>query len=124
MIFQYSLIISGSKRLIEHFYQTKVPIALATSSGKESVVAKTANYLQLFDCFNHKVMGSSDAEVKFGKPHPDIFLICASRFSNPPKPENVSHFIQFNSKCVYITSNNVYTIKCFSVWFSKTHPTA
>ena len=85
--------IQGSKRLIEHFYQNKVPIALATSSGKESVEAKTINYLKLFDCFNHKVMGSSDAEVKFGKPHPDIFFICSSGFPNKPKPENVSFLI-------------------------------
>lgn len=81
--------ITGSKRLIEHLYACKVPIALATSSGKESVEAKTLNYLKLFDSFHHKVMGSSDSEVKYGKPHPDIFLICASRFPENPNPENV-----------------------------------
>ncbi|XP_077302795.1 putative pseudouridine-5'-phosphatase [Arctopsyche grandis] len=81
-------LMKGSKRLIEHLYASNVPIALATSSGKESVEAKTLNYLKLFDSFHHKVMGSSDSEVKFGKPHPDIFLICASRFPENPNPEN------------------------------------
>lgn len=35
-------------------------------------------------------MGSSDPDVKEGKPAPDIFLIAASRFKTPMKPEEVS----------------------------------
>ncbi|KAF5307263.1 hypothetical protein FQR65_LT06979 [Abscondita terminalis] len=48
---------------------------------------QTQNYKELFDLFHHKVMGSSDPEVKRGKPNPDIYLICASRFPDNPKPE-------------------------------------
>jgi pseudouridine-5'-monophosphatase len=66
-----------------------IPIAIATSSSKESVKLKQTNHKELFSLFHHMVMGSSDPEVKKGKPSPDIFLICASRFPDKPKPEKV-----------------------------------
>lgn len=66
-----------------------IPIAVATSSSDESVMLKLTNHKELFSLFHHSVTASSDPEVKKGKPHPDIFLICASRFPDKPKPEKV-----------------------------------
>ncbi|XP_034474021.1 probable pseudouridine-5'-phosphatase isoform X2 [Drosophila innubila] len=81
-------LLEGAERLLRHLHAKKVPFALATSSGAEMVELKTTNHRELFDLFNHRVCGSSDKEVKNGKPAPDIFLIAAARFSDKPKPEN------------------------------------
>lgn len=77
----------GAERLVKHLKQNNIPIAVATSSGADSVEVKTKHHQEVFDLFHHKVMGSSDAEVKEGKPAPDIFLVAASRFPDQPKPE-------------------------------------
>lgn len=75
--------------LIRHLHKTKVPFALATSSSARSVETKIAAHKELFSYFHHMVMGSTDKEVKFGKPHPDIFLVAASRFPDKPDPSKV-----------------------------------
>ncbi|XP_055644243.1 probable pseudouridine-5'-phosphatase isoform X2 [Toxorhynchites rutilus septentrionalis] len=80
-------LLRGAERLVKHLHKHNIPIALATSSGEDSVEVKTQNHRELFDLFGHKVMGSSDADVKEGKPAPDIFLVAASRFPDAPKPE-------------------------------------
>ncbi|KAF5299205.1 hypothetical protein FQA39_LY02378 [Lamprigera yunnana] len=77
----------GAEQLIRHLHKHNIPIAVATSSSSTSVGVKTQNYKELFDLFHHKVMGSSDPEVKRGKPNPDIYLICAARFPDQPAPE-------------------------------------
>lgn len=86
--------------MVKHLYENNIPIALATSSGKESVEVKTTHHQELFSLFMHKVMGSTDPDVKEGKPAPDIFLVAASRFPDAPNPEDVRnifscHLVKF-----------------------------
>lgn len=88
--------ISGAQKLVEHLHRRGVPIAIATSSSQESVAMKMQNYKELQTYFHHITMGSSDPEVTKGKPDPSIFLVCASRFPDKPKPENVSISHLFN----------------------------
>lgn len=79
----------GAERLLKHLHATNVPIALATSSSQEIAEIKMANHSAVFDLFHHKVMGSTDPDVKVGKPAPDIFLVAAQRFPDKPNPANV-----------------------------------
>uniref|UniRef100_A0A6B2E5E5 Uncharacterized protein n=1 Tax=Phlebotomus kandelakii TaxID=1109342 RepID=A0A6B2E5E5_9DIPT len=81
-------LLRGAEKLVRHLHDNKIPIALATSSSSESVEVKTAKHQELFKLFHHKVMGSSDSEVKNGKPSPDIFLVAAKRFPDNPHPED------------------------------------
>lgn len=67
-------------------------MAIATSSTKDSYDLKTAKLQDFFKLMNHIVTGGSDPEVKHGKPAPDIYLVCASRFPDKPKPANILVF--------------------------------
>lgn len=80
-------LMDGAERLLRHLHETEVPFCLATSSGKEMAELKMSNYPDLFKLFAHRVMGPSDAEVKEGKPAPDIFLVAAARFKDKPNPQ-------------------------------------
>lgn len=79
-------LLPGVERLLRHLHKHNVPIALATSSGKELYDIKTRRHTDLFDIFDHKVYGSSDPEVVHGKPSPDIFIVAARRFPDQPDP--------------------------------------
>lgn len=79
-------LLKGAGRLIHHLHQTKVPFCLATSSSQEMAELKMNSHKDLFKLFNHKVYGSTDPEVKDGKPAPDIFLVAARRFKMNPNP--------------------------------------
>lgn len=75
---------------MKHLYNKGVPIAMATSSSQDSVNMKMQHHQHFLEYFHHLTMGSSDPEVTKGKPDPAIFLVCASRFPDKPKPEDVS----------------------------------
>ncbi|XP_022176855.1 pseudouridine-5'-phosphatase-like isoform X2 [Myzus persicae] len=74
----------GVEDLLVHLHQNKVPMAVITSSSEECFHMKTDHLKDIFSVFHHVVTGSSDPEVKNGKPAPDIFKICASRFEENP----------------------------------------
>lgn len=79
-------LMKGAARLLRHLHESNIPFCLATSSGKEMAEIKMSSHSELFKLFSHYVMGSTDPEVKQGKPAPDIFLIAANRFKDKPHP--------------------------------------
>lgn len=76
----------GAEKLVRHLHKNNIPMAVATSSQKEGYELKTKKFDELFSLFSHIVCGGTDPDVKASKPAPDIFLICASRFADSPKP--------------------------------------
>jgi pseudouridine 5'-phosphatase len=60
---------------------------VATSSGEDAVAIKSKNHRAVFDLFHHIVCGSTDPEVKEGKPKPYIFQIAAQRYDDKPHPD-------------------------------------
>lgn len=84
--FQDLALMPGAEALIRHLHHHKVPICIATSSSEEMANHKTKAYQELFALFHHKITGRTDPAVKNGKPAPDIFLVAAKAFPNPPEP--------------------------------------
>ncbi|XP_049267766.1 pseudouridine-5'-phosphatase [Rhipicephalus sanguineus] len=85
-------ICAGVERLVRHLKKHNVPMAIATSSKPLSFELKTTKHRDLVALFHHVVMSGGNPEVKHGKPHPDVFLVAASKFDEKPPPEKVLVF--------------------------------
>lgn len=82
----------GALKLVKHLSKHKVPIAIATGSTMESYEIKVKRHQELFEpgrYFQHIVFTRDDEEVKKPKPAPDVYLITAKRFADPPQPDKV-----------------------------------
>ncbi|KRY20619.1 Pseudouridine-5'-monophosphatase, partial [Trichinella patagoniensis] len=73
----------GVERLLKHLHHCNIPMALCTSEREEYYLLKTKNHQQLFRLLNHRVCVPNNPEIKRGKPYPDCYLACASRFPKP-----------------------------------------
>ncbi|CAG8518864.1 12992_t:CDS:2 [Cetraspora pellucida] len=73
----------GVMRLIKHLKAHNIPMAVATSSYRNSFEIKTTNNQELFSMFDSITCGD-DPDVKCGKPAPDIFLVASKKIGNPP----------------------------------------
>lgn len=83
------LYLTGVERLLLHLHRHGVPMAIATSSSSDSYDLKTIKHQELFKVFTHVICAGSHPEVKRGKPHPDVFLVAASKFNKHPSVDKV-----------------------------------
>lgn len=83
--FVNSELMLGAKEMITTLHRLDIPMALATSSKKETFEIKTKKFHEIFGLIKVVVLGD-DPAVREGKPAPDIFLEAARRLGS--KPEN------------------------------------
>ena len=76
----------GVEKLLVHLYENGVTMAIATNVTKPQF-EMTLEFAPRFikDHFSHWVCGGDDPEVKANKPDPQVYWVCANRFSPPPK---------------------------------------
>ncbi|ODM94831.1 Pseudouridine-5'-phosphatase [Orchesella cincta] len=85
-VFQkYIEFMPGVERLVKHFKENNVPIAIGSNSKKSNFELKCKHHAKFFQSFHHIVLAGDDPDVKNGKPAPDVYLVAAKRFEEPPK---------------------------------------
>ncbi|XP_065304275.1 uncharacterized protein [Dermacentor albipictus] len=89
--FPTAQLMPGADRLVRHLYAHGIPMAIATSSKPASFDLKMMQHHD-FLAFFHHVCSGGDPEVRRGKPHPDIFIVTASKFDKKPAPQKVLVF--------------------------------
>ncbi|KAL3208447.1 hypothetical protein MRX96_039128 [Rhipicephalus microplus] len=90
--FPEAQLMPGADKLVRHLCAHDIPIAIATSSKPASFTLKMSRHREFLALFHHVVCSGGDPDVRRGKPHPDIFLVTASRFDEMPPPQKVLVF--------------------------------
>ncbi|KAH8293235.1 hypothetical protein KR018_000973, partial [Drosophila ironensis] len=78
----------GVLELVLHLHEFRIPFAIATCSDSASIKSKFSKHQDIRLCFHHIVCGDDPQLKGRGKPKPDIYLLAASRFHRPVKPED------------------------------------
>ncbi|KAF9916084.1 hypothetical protein BX616_004653 [Lobosporangium transversale] len=86
--FPHCVPLPGVMRLIKHLKESKVPIAVATSSYRKNFDLKSMNNQELFTLFDVIVCGD-DPAIHHGKPNPDIFFVAKDRLEKHFGHENI-----------------------------------
>lgn len=76
-------VLPGARRLINHLVAHHIPIALATSTPRATLMRKLSNKQDLLEAFGGLICCGDDVEN--GKPHPESFLSVGSKAGVPPE---------------------------------------
>ncbi|MGE7958043.1 HAD-IA family hydrolase [Pseudomonas sp. NPDC089530] len=82
--FPRALAMPGAQELVQHLKANQVPIAVGTSSSRQSFAQKTTRHGDWFALFD-TIVTADDPEVGAAKPAPDIFLTAARRLGVAPE---------------------------------------
>lgn len=83
----------GAIKLVNHFYQSRVPMAICTNSTQFQFDIKTKRHLEWLKMIPLNVIAGSDPEIKHPKPSPEPYFVTMERFLPKPKsPKNVLIF--------------------------------
>eukprot|EP00092_Neocalanus_flemingeri_P023699 GFUD01025703.1.p1 GENE.GFUD01025703.1~~GFUD01025703.1.p1 ORF type:complete len:456 (-),score=168.62 GFUD01025703.1:229-1596(-) len=83
-LFPTCSLLPGVEKLVRHLHAHNIPIGVATSSARKVMDIKTSTkHSEFFSLFSPIVTGC-DPNIKQAKPSPEIYQLCASRFSAPP----------------------------------------
>ncbi|XP_039255295.2 pseudouridine-5'-phosphatase-like [Styela clava] len=89
-VFPSAKLLPGVEKLVKHFKHHNIPIAICTGSGTDGFSLKSTNHKDFFSLFEHITLCGDDPDVKYGKPHPDAYIVSNSRFQpTPPSPDKV-----------------------------------
>jgi FMN phosphatase YigB (HAD superfamily) len=81
--FPKALGMPGAEALVRHLKAHNIPIAVGTSSSRNSFGHKTTLHREWFGLFD-TIVTADDPEVGAAKPAPDIFLTAARRLGTAP----------------------------------------